>query len=132
MTRRRLSVALVVVVLLGTSWADAAAQRTAADVAAEKRDDLAEEVGGIVKRHEIAPDGMDRYLVGKGMKAAHGYGDVVAADLGMAAHVRIVGRQLLVIIGVQGFGREQIGERLIADVSRRDSIKNTLHKTFHP
>ena len=34
MTRRRLSVALVVLVLLGTPWADAAAQRTAAEVAA--------------------------------------------------------------------------------------------------
>jgi TPR repeat protein len=33
MTRRRLSVALVVVVLLGTPWADAAAQTTPAEVA---------------------------------------------------------------------------------------------------
>ncbi|MBN4048158.1 sel1 repeat family protein [bacterium AH-315-O15] len=37
MTRRRLSVALVVLVLLGTSWADAAAQRTAAEVAATRQ-----------------------------------------------------------------------------------------------
>jgi len=34
MTRCRLSAALVVLVLLGTPWADAAAQRTAAEVAA--------------------------------------------------------------------------------------------------
>lgn len=34
MTRRRLSVALVVLVLLGTPWVDAAAQRTAVEVAA--------------------------------------------------------------------------------------------------
>jgi hypothetical protein len=37
MTRRRLSVALVVVVLLGTPWADAAAQTTAAEVAATRQ-----------------------------------------------------------------------------------------------
>jgi len=34
MTRRRLSVALVALVLLGTPWADAAAQTTPAEVAA--------------------------------------------------------------------------------------------------
>ena len=33
MTRRRMSVALFVLALLGTPWADAAAQTTAADVA---------------------------------------------------------------------------------------------------
>ena len=37
MTRRRMSVALVVLVLLGTSWADAAAQTTAAEVAATRQ-----------------------------------------------------------------------------------------------
>ena len=37
MTRRRMSVALVVLVLLGTPWADAAAQRTAAEVAATRQ-----------------------------------------------------------------------------------------------
>ena len=37
MTRLRLSVALVVLVLLGTPWADAAAQRTAAEVATTRQ-----------------------------------------------------------------------------------------------
>ena len=37
MTRRRMSVALVVLVLLGTSWADAAAQTTPAEVAATRQ-----------------------------------------------------------------------------------------------
>jgi len=37
MLRLRLSVALVVLVLLGTSWADAAAQTTAAEVAATRQ-----------------------------------------------------------------------------------------------
>jgi len=37
MTRRRLSVALVVLVLLGASWADAAAQTTAEEVAATRQ-----------------------------------------------------------------------------------------------
>ena len=37
MTRLRLSVALVVLVLLGTPWADAAAQRTAAEVASTRQ-----------------------------------------------------------------------------------------------
>jgi TPR repeat protein len=37
MTRRRLSVALVVLVLLGTSWADAAAQTTVEEVVATRQ-----------------------------------------------------------------------------------------------
>ncbi|MBN4048128.1 hypothetical protein JYU09_00950 [bacterium AH-315-O15] len=37
MTRRPLSVALVVLVLLGTSWANAAAQMTAAELAAARQ-----------------------------------------------------------------------------------------------
>ena len=37
MTRLRLSVALVALVLLGTPWADAAAQTTAAEVAATRQ-----------------------------------------------------------------------------------------------
>ncbi len=37
MTRRRMSVALVVLVLLGTPWADAGAQTTAAEVVATRQ-----------------------------------------------------------------------------------------------
>ncbi|MBN4048273.1 hypothetical protein JYU09_01730, partial [bacterium AH-315-O15] len=51
MTRRRLSVAFVVVVLLGTSWADAAAQTTAAEVAATRQ---RAEQGGVVTSAAVA------------------------------------------------------------------------------